>query len=187
MKRLLMITSPALLALAMILAALGLLPRAVAAVGEPPAGTTQSIQNYTLFATQQITSPGETTTTNGTAQHVQYWNAADIFINADVDTDGIITVTAQLSADNSNFVDAAYTYLADTLIETVTVLTSTGLTTATATLSNSSTPTEQTYQVVLSADGTDYLRLPIAGQYLRVSLAYTGTVTPTVITTLRNN
>lgn len=160
MKRLLMIAGAPLLALVMVLFVLGMLPQGAAAVGEPPAGTTTNIQTYDLYTTQTITENG---TIYSDAQQFSYWNAADIFITADVGSGAIITVTAQVSADGTNFADADYEYAdADSL-------------------------NTQSYQRVLSADGTEYMRLPMAGEYLRVSLTTTGTVTPAIKATLRNN
>lgn len=160
MKRLTAVIGAPLLAVMMLLVALGILPQSAAAVGEPPAGTTQSIQNYTLYAAQVITVNG---TIYSDARNFQFWNSADVFVTADVASGGVVTVTAQASADGTNFADADYEYAdADSL-------------------------NTQAYQRVLSADGTDYMRLPMAGQYLRVSIATTGTVTPTIIVTMRNN
>lgn len=160
MKRLLTILSGPLLALVMVLAALGILPHAVAAVGEPPAGTTASIQTYTLYDTAVITTNG---TIYSTGQQFQYWNAADVFVTADVASGGVVTVTAQVSSDNTNYANLDYEYADADEVAT------------------------RTYQRVLSADGTEVMRIPMAGEYLRVSLATTGTVTPTVQTTMRNN
>jgi hypothetical protein len=184
MKRLMNISAALLLAVVMIVGVMGLLPEGAAAIGEPPAGTTASIQNYTLVPSTVITEDG---TTYSDAQQFLFWNAVDLFVTADLTTSTEITITAQVSADGTNFADATYTYAAETLAETTSVVTSTDGLTASSTVSSSSTPTEQTYQIVLRADGTDYIRLPMAGQYLRVSIEASGDVTPTVIATMRNN
>lgn len=184
MKRLMAIFGAPLLAVVMTLAALGLLPQGVAAVGEPQSGTVNSIQNYTMLATTAITTD---TTTYGGSQHLQHWNSVDLFVTADVSGTATITVTPQVSADDSNWSDAFYTYVANTLAETTSVLTSSGVTTATSTVSSSGTPTDQTYQVVMTADGTEHIRLPMAGRYLRAKVEVAGWLTPTIIAVARNN
>jgi hypothetical protein len=46
---------------------------------------------------------------------------------------------------------------------------------------------ETDYRLVLSADGSGYTRIPVVGEYLRFKMEYSGTLTPTVKVTLRNN
>lgn len=160
MKRFLTLAGGPVLAIVMVLAALGLLPQGAAAVGEPPAGTTQSIQTYVLYASQVITEDG---TIYSDGRQFLFWNAADLFVTADVGSSAVVTVTAQVSPDDTNYADLDYEYVdADELLT-------------------------QTYQRVLSADGTEVMRLPMAGEYLRVSIETTGTVTPTIQATMRNN
>ena len=44
----------------------------------------------------------------------------------------------------------------------------------------------QSFARTMAADGTEYMRVPLSGEYLRVQLAATGTLTPTVQATYRN-
>lgn len=115
------------------------------------------------------------------------YHSVDVFVTADVSGTDTITVTPQLSADASNWADVTYTYIANSLTSSTTVITSTGLTTATTTTSSSDIPTEQTYQIVLSSDTTDYLRIPLAGKYVRFKIETGGTVTPTIKALFRND
>jgi hypothetical protein len=39
----------------------------------------------------------------------------------------------------------------------------------------------------MSADGTDYLRIPLAGKYVRFKIETSGTVTPTIKALFRND
>lgn len=191
----------------LVMAAVYLPISALAEGGEPLPGTVVGVGTYTYYpstastisGTGEIVSAAPRTIRGLNMNHVRDFNSADVFVTLDISGTGTITVTPQVSADQSDWTDATYTYIADTLaqttVQTTTVLTSTGVTTATSTLNNSlsssSTPTEQTYQIVLSADGTDYLRMPIAGEYLRFTIDYsfatTGTITPTIKASLRNN
>ncbi|MCL4295674.1 MAG: hypothetical protein KJ077_08100 [Anaerolineae bacterium] len=162
--------------------------------GRPDPGTVQSWQTWPFSPTTYIVS-GTTNTASPRVQSgvdvtkVSQWNAADIFLTGDISGTTIITLTPQFSPDASNWADATYDYVADTLVSTTEVLTSDGLVTATTTTSSSSAPATETYQIVLSADGTDYLRLPIAGEYMRLKVEVYGDggVTTTAKVTLRNN
>jgi hypothetical protein len=161
--------------------------------GEPQPGTVRGLSGpHTFYAA----ASGITTTTytdspkNIYGQDVSLmwlYHSADIFVTADVSGTDVITVTPQFFPDASNWADATYTYVANTLASTTSVITSTGLTTATTTTSSSSTPTEATHRVVMSADGTDYLRIPLAGKYVRFKIETSGTVTPTIKALFRND
>jgi len=83
-------------------------------------------------------------------------------VTADVDSGATLMIAPQVSADGTNYTDADYEYV------------SSGIAT-------------QTYSRTLSADGTEYLRIPMAGEYLRVKMVTTGTLTVTVKATMRNN
>lgn len=165
MRKLLTVASAPLLALVMILAALGFLPQGAAAIGEPPAGTVNSVQNYEMYAATAIITDG---TYYGDAQHWQQWNSVDVFVTVDVTGTATLTVTPQVSADGTNFADAYHTYLTWTDDATATV-------------------TEADYQVVMTADGTEYIRLPMAGRYMRAKVEVSGDLTPTITAVTRNN
>lgn len=130
------------------------------AVGEPPAGTVQSVQTYTLYDAS-ITQDG---TVYSTGQRFQFYNAGDVFITvADLQASGTVTITAQASPDDSNYANLDYEYAdADALLT-------------------------QPYRRVMTADGTEIMRLPMVGEYLRVSIWTSSTVTMTVQATMRNN
>lgn len=87
---------------------------------------------------------------------------ADVFVTADVGSSAVLTATVQVSADQSNWANADYEYATSSAIAT------------------------QGFVRTLSADGTEYMRIPLAGEYLRLSLTVSGTVTPTIKITYRN-
>lgn len=155
-----------LLGTALVLAALLGLPLIAGAEGEPNAGTTQSIQTYTLYNPGIITASG---TVNSTGQRLQFYNAADIFITVDMASTyaGVLTVTAQGSPLGTNYADLDYEYSQIT--------------------SQTTTIATQPYRRVMSAAGTEVMRVPMVGEYLRVTVVSTGTFTPTIRATMRNN
>jgi hypothetical protein len=162
--------------------------------GEPLPGTVQGIRgpnvfwNGTVIAGSTVTYTDAPKTSYGSdISLVWLYHSADIFVTADISPSSYITITPQFSADQSNWTDATYTYVADTLGSTTSVVTSTGLTTATTTTSMSSAVTEAIYRITMSADGTDYLRIPLAGKYLRFKIEHSSTVTPTINVMLRND
>jgi hypothetical protein len=166
------------------------------AESEPQAGTVSGVTTYTYYPATALTGSGTAYSSaprnvsgQDISKAVKYYNSMDVAVTVDLITStGTITVTPQFSADQSNWYDATYTYVANTLVSTTAIVTSTGGTTATTTITSSSTPTEATYQVVLSADGTDNLKIPVSNEYFRVKIEYAGTtLTPTVKATLRNN
>ena len=89
------------------------------------------------------------------------WGEVDIFVTADVSGTATLTATAQVSADGVNWTNADYEFWNGTAIGT------------------------QTFQRVLSADGTEFMSVPATGQFWRVSLGVSGGVTTTVNATLR--
>lgn len=154
--------------------------QAVNAVGgEPDPGTVVGVMSVT-FA--DGTAPMSTTTYYGgtgtgstastmTGYDTRYWHAADLFVTADVNGTNTITVTPQWSADNSNWVDGAYTFE--------------GWVVTTA-LSSS----DVSYQLALSADGTSYMQVPMRGLYFRLKTEVISTalqITPTIYAVLRND
>jgi hypothetical protein len=185
----------------LIVAVLIALPRldTQAAGGDPGTGTVVAISLVT-FA--DGTTPISTTTYFGAGNgsgstssstrgyDARYWYKADVFVTADVSGTNTITVTPQWSADNVNWVDAEYTYLAETLAQTTSVVTGTEIMTATSTTSSSTSEQTNTYQLVLSADGTDFTNILLRGAYLRFRVsAWTTTlqITPTIYAVLRND
>lgn len=89
------------------------------------------------------------------------WKTVDVFVTADVASSGTLTATVQVSADGTNWADADYEYWTGSAIGT------------------------RTQQRVMTADGTEVITLPLAGERWRVKLTTTAPVTTTVMATLR--
>lgn len=157
--------------LALLLLALLVVPGVFAENGEPLPGTVGQTATYvfypptTLAVTSTVYSAAPRTVSGQNVADIRKWNSADVFLTVDVTGSKTTTVTPQFSADQTNWADATYTVVSGT------------------------TASEITHQIILTSDSTDYLRIPIAGQYLRFKIAVTGggSVTPTILATLRNN
>lgn len=134
--------------------------------GVPPMPSVAASTTYTFINARAITTSTAIlySTTN---LDLGQWPLADAFVTADVSGTATITVTPQYSADNVNWADAYYTYVTQNQ-------------TGTATLNTGN------YQVVLSADGTSFKRVPIVGQYFRFKVDNTGVVTVTIKATLKD-
>lgn len=164
--------------------------------GRPDPGTVVGVKTWTFHGpTYAISGTGYSasprTQSGVDVTKVGAWQAADIFLTGDISGTATITLTPQFSPDGANWANAAYDYVADTLVSTTSVVTGTDGLTATTTTSSSSAITNQAYRIVLSADGTGYIRLPITGEYMRMKMETNGAagngVTATVKVTLRNN
>lgn len=158
--------------------------------GEPLPGTVAGIKgpnafwNGTVIAGSTVTYTSAPKTVYGSdISLIWLYHSADVFVTADITPSSYLTITPQFSVDQSNWTDATYTYVADTLAQTTTVLTGT----ATSTTAMSSAATEATYKITMHADSTDYLRIPLAGKYLRFKIEHTAAVTPTINVMLRND
>ena len=122
----------------------------------------------TLYAATAATGAGTANTTSpmldasgrNLASTVD-WAVADVFITTDIATSGTLTATVQFSADNVNWASADYEY-GDSSINT------------------------QIYRRVMTADGTEFMQVPLAGQYMRVSLQRSASMTNTVTVVYRN-
>lgn len=123
-------------------------------------GVAQS-QTYTFINARVLTS--STTITYSTSPlRLAYWAVADVFVTGDVSGTTAFTVTPQYSADNVNWVNATYTYIATGTLTTVTP------------------------QIVINSDTTSFMRIPMAGEYLRFRVDNSGSVTVTVKATMKN-
>ena len=162
--------------------------------GDPDPATVNGIESYTMYAQTFVTN---TTTlyggdSSGEATRFRNYNGLDVFVTGDISGTRTCTVTMQYSADGANWADATYEYVGTPLSYATTVTASTGSTT---TVSASGTPTvyEDEYQIVLSADGTDFVQMPVTGLYVRPKIEFSGTVTQnqgitlTVTAIARNN
>ena len=158
--------------------------------GAPPSsGTVAGIAALTLYSAPLT---GSTTVYSTRDVNPHNYHAFDLFVSVDISGTGAITVTPQFSADGVNWANATYSYVGTPLSYATTVTASTTSTT-TATVTNTVTATgtptvyEATYQILLAADGADYVTLPMAGYDLRVKLTYSGTLTPTIRAVGRND
>jgi hypothetical protein len=163
MKRLLLVTMLLMLA-------------AVAVVNMAPQAAAQDVfvqpvtvqRTYTLYGPTAVT----TGTVNTAAPNLDVYNrdmalttgfgTADVFIAVDGTGTFTATSTVQLSADGVNWATADYEYETSSAVGT------------------------QSFARTQTADGTEYMRVPLAGERLRVQIAVTGAVTPTVWVTYRN-
>lgn len=141
--------------------------------GDPGSGTVVGIKTVQFAAGS---TPITTTTYyygsgNGTVGlDTQFWHSGDLFVTADVSGTNTITVTPQWSADGSNWVSAKRL--------------SEGWVTSTAPSSS-----WVTYRVAISADGSDAIRFPIWGRYMRfmAEISSAVSITPTINLVLRND
>jgi hypothetical protein len=112
------------------------------------------------------------------ASKVYGYANVDIFATIDLDTTGYVTLTLQYSADGTNWTNADFEYASQTSTWNSAGITST----ATA----STAIATQTYIRYMSADGTEYMSAPTAGEFMRVKIEHSAEVTPTIYATLRN-
>lgn len=169
MKKFLDLIAPVVGAIAIVLIA-SFIPTVFASNGEPDPGTITKVVTYQYYPAKRLTGSG---TVYSAAPRVQSgidvsrvgaFNSADVFVNVDITGTGAITITPQFSADQVNWSDADYVQH-----------------------NSSATPVPSVYRFSLNADGTNHVRVPISGEFLRIKIAYSGTLTPTVLATLRNN
>lgn len=150
------------------------LPAVYAQQGEPQPGTVQGITTYTYYPATAIITDGTYYSSAPIRQSGQditltrNWNAMDVFATVDITGTASVTVTPQFSPDQSTWADAEY--LVQTWDSTGTLTTNV-----------------VKHQIVMSADGTEAIRLPLMGDYTRFKIEITGDLTPTVWATLRNN
>lgn len=160
MRRTSIATSILLLAIALVAL---FTPGPAPAAAQPAASDQVTID---VFAARYLTTTANTAAPNvDTAgrdvSKTAGWGSVDIFVTADISGTGVLTATAQVSADGVNWTNADYEYW------------------------NGSAVATKVQQRVLSADGTEYISMPLAGEYWRVNLAATEGVTTTVKATLR--
>ena len=136
---------------------------AVGGPGDPEPGTVAGITSYS--ADSRIVT-GSITTVNSASRRTNVWHSADVFLVVDVGANAAVTVTPQLSWNNSDWVNAQFSYVVPTTTAPI---------------------NESIYRFIVTADGNDYIRLLLAGEYLRFSITYTGPVTSTIGVTLRND
>lgn len=113
----------------------------------------------TYTASPRMISPGVD------ASVVAGFANVDIFPTVDIAGTGNVTLTLQFSADGANWADADYEYATGALTGTVAT---------------------QTAVRYMTADGTELIRSPTAGEYLRVKIQNSAVTTPTIYVTYRN-
>lgn len=135
-----------------------------------PAVTKQS--TYLLYPTTAISGSATTYTasprnvaTGLDASKVNGWANVDVFATVDIATSAYVTLTLQYSADGANWADADYEY-------------ATGNTTGTV-----ATKTHVRY---MTADGTELIQAVAAGEFMRVKIENSASITPTIYVTYRN-
>lgn len=141
----------------------------VFAGGEPLPAAPVKVTGYTFYSTAVVSGTTVNTAPSATSLGVDpaktgNWNSADVFITTDVATSAQLTATVQFSGDGTNYANA-YWYGTD----------------------SSGVAVANLYRQVLTADGTAYLRVPIAGDKMRVTLLATGQTTTSVYVVYRNN
>ncbi len=166
MKNLRVLLLVTMLVTVMLMALGGSLAFADSGSGDPQIGKPVGWASYTFYnaqltsnATQYSASP--LTRSGLDLSKVVQWGVAEVFVTADVSGTATVTVTPQLSNDATNWVSAYWNTISGTTV------------------------TAQPYRIVLSADGGNYLRLPVAGEYLRFKIESSATSSQTVTTTVR--
>lgn len=129
------------------------------ASGDPDPATVVNVTPVTLLATRVITVDQVTA-----GQNTSRWNSIDLFSSVTVASGGALTTTLQFSADGVRWANA-YWY----------------------SVNSTGTVSSNMYRFIQTSDGTNYLRVPLAGQYVRLDLDVTGTVTPTLVGVFKNN
>lgn len=151
--------------LMIVLAALVLMqpaPTPAAAQDAPSSQMTVDVLSATYIATDTVNTAFPNVDSAGRdVSKTAGWKSVDIFVTGAVSGTAWMTATAQVSADGTNWANATYEYWTGSAIST------------------------KTQQRSLSANGTTYMTVPLAGEYWRVSVQTTGGVTTTVKATLR--
>lgn len=145
--------------------------------GEPLPGTVVGIKGPNTYWNGAVIA-GSTVTYTSAPKYVYgsdisliwLYHSADIFVTADITPSSYLTITPQFSVDQSNWTDATYTYVSQPYTNTV-----------------SAAVMEADYRITMATDSTDYLRIPLAGKYLRFKIEHSATVTPTISVLLRND
>jgi len=152
-------------ALMIVLAALVLMQPAAtpaAAQDAPSSQMTVDVLSATYIATNTVNTAAPNVDSAGRdVSKTAGWKSVDVFVTGTLSGTAWLTATAQVSADGTNWANANYEYWTGSAIGTKTQARS------------------------LSANGTTYMSIPLAGEYWRVSVQTTGGVTTTVKATLR--
>lgn len=144
----------------------------VLAEGDPLFNNQTKQLTVTLYPATALTSNGtvysaspRTTVAGRDDSSTNGWTAADVFIKTDIATSGTMTATVQFSPNGTDWATADYEY---------------------ATGSTTGLVGTQSHRRVMTADGVEIIRLPVAGEKLRVMIQHTASMTPTIWVTYRN-
>ena len=179
-------------------------PVQTARADPPQPGTVRgSWQTFTFANAKVFTNTYAVTYTNAPLNvqgtdysNAAYWYQADAFVTVKLGAGAAVTLTPQFSNDQVNWADEFYNYPSNTftgaststITNTAVVTTSTSITGAmTSSLTGATSIATGHHSLVFSSAGTSYMQFPIAGTYLRYSIASTGTVTLTLRTTYKNS
>lgn len=152
----------------LVLAALFSLNVALAG-GEPIPADPAKTTGYTFLTTQVIsgttinTAPSATSLGTDPAA-VADWNTADVFVTTQLGPTATLTATVQFAGDGTNYANAYWNEF-----------------------DSNDTVVAQPYRLVFTVDGTGYLRVPVAGAKMRLSLEATHQTTTSVSVVYRNN
>lgn len=127
--------------------------------GAPMPGTVTNVQPLMILSSYVITSDRSTS-----GFDVSRYNSGDLFMTVDVGAASALTTVLQYSADGTNF--AGCYWLAT---------------------KSDGTFTTNVCRTIQSADGTTYIRVPMAGTRARLNFDVTGTVTVTAATLVQRN
>jgi hypothetical protein len=144
----------------------------------PTQGTIIAYPTTALTGSTTVYSTPVRLTKATTYGGVQAFSAFDVFIAADVVSPQTMTATVQVSADGTNYVDAYQ----DVPLGTTTSVEVSDSVTHTLTTTGAQALTAVPYALSFTAGtSTKYMAaVPSVGNYMRVKLAHTGNVTPTV-------
>lgn len=153
-------------AIFMVLLALALLlqPAPVPAAAQPALSDqlTVDVLSTTYIATATVNTAAPNVDANGRdVSKTAGWKSVDIFVTGVPSGTAWLTATAQVSADGVNWTAADYEYWTGSAIAS------------------------KAHARSLSAAGAEYMTVPLAGEYWRVSVQTTGGMTATVKATLR--
>lgn len=140
---------------------------------------------YLLYPTTAISGAATTYTasprnvaTGLDASQVNGWANVDVFATVDIATSAYVTLTLQYSADGVNWADADYEYVSNT-----SAWDSEGITSTATAVTSIETQTHVRY---MTADGTELIQAPTAGEFMRVKIENSASITPTIYVTYRN-
>lgn len=144
------------------------------AAGEPYPGTVSRAVTLEFYPATALTGSGAITSDSPRTINsqditlVSVWHSADVFATVDITPTGTVTITPLLSADGQHWAAATF-------------VTTSWLTDGTSLVNR------HAHQLVFTADGTQYLRLPIAGERMKFQIEHSDAVTPSISVTLRND